>query len=180
LFLKLATNRPCKNLTLSGGLMGTGEVDRDWILALRQKLALLPQEFEECKQQLHHIRASFHREICNVFESRINAEIRSRPQNTYDEKRELSSWVNQEARDMGLTVTSPKSGSPSILNADYATDKEKDSRFRIISTSSDGQRHSVILRDLTKLRFQQAPPREEGSTVLFRRRRVIDKPNRER
>jgi hypothetical protein len=70
----------------------------------------------------------------------LNARLQKQPQDSYQEKQEIVSWVNKELRELGLAIRCPRTGRPAILVADFRDNADDSSRFRFESRNDDNRR----------------------------------------
>jgi hypothetical protein len=146
--------------------MGTDGDELAWVLALRHDLKSLPVDYTGCRERLQQYRAIFQRELAATLEPRLNVELCARPQHNYDDKRELASWVNREAGELGLSPVCQKTGKPATIAANYRDDGSKSSRFQFI-VRTNGERHVYTVPNLSDLHLCEDPARREGPSERF-------------
>jgi hypothetical protein len=140
--------------------------------ALKSLFANLPETYADRYVALQNIRHAFHREMAVVLETALNAHVANKPQDTPQERKELTGWINQELRDVGLCVQCPKTKKPASLIVDrqYADDPEI-TRFRFAIRSETGKScHTGARRDLPYLQLMEHPPRIEPFAKFYRRK----------
>lgn len=119
---------------------------------LKLLFATLPSDYAERRSILAESHRVFREELVAALEPAINAHIKTLPQQTYDDKKELSKWVNAELRQFGLSIRDPKSGNCCLLRGNTATDLHS-GRFMLDYTDNLGKRHypltSVAIPQLT-------------------------------
>lgn len=103
-------------------------------------------------------------------EPALNAEVNSMPQETLEEKRKVSTWVNHELRQLGLAIRCMPSALPGILVAEPGwSDEEDRSRFRIEARNAEGRKQrSALLESAPHLELMEDSVRREGRS-RFRR-----------
>lgn len=102
----------------------------------------------------------------------LNAELRTRNQRTYEEKKAICRWTNGVLRELGLSIRCPKTGHPAILTA-APTHKAGEGRFRLKTGYELGREHSTESHnELWALELMPDPPRREA-LAEFNRNRAI-------
>lgn len=89
-----------------------------------------PTEYPAFFDHLLALAVAVREELAARLSSRLAAQVRAMPHETYAEKQELAKWVNGQLRQLGLAVRCPKTGRPAILLADHGPDPEK-GRFQV-------------------------------------------------
>lgn len=129
----------------------------------------LPSSFEDCFDVLVATRKLFFSQLAKAVEQPLNDWLRSMPQDTIAEKRNLAIIANNRLHELHLAIASPRNGEPAILGA-YAKDADHDEgRFRI--ELRDGRRQripSVTSRELPYLAVIENPPRREALAGLVK------------
>lgn len=124
----------------------------------------LPADYLKAAGAAMRMRHTFHRQLSAEIESRLNRYLKSQPQESLEEKRELASWVNAQLRHLGLTIRCPKTGNPATLIADFKNSQESHiSRFRIQGKDEYGKRVRSSLSDnVPDLELMEDIPRRES------------------
>jgi hypothetical protein len=110
--------------------------------------------------------------MASVFEPALNRHVADKPQESSTERKELSGWINQQLRDIGLCVQCPKTKNPAslIIDRQYADDPEI-TRFRFAIRSETGKScHTGASRHLPYLQLMEHPPRIESFAKYYRRK----------
>jgi hypothetical protein len=116
----------------------------------------MPEDFEKLVAALQEGRRVFVEEIGSRLEPAFNAEVVRRPHGTYEEKKELSKWVNHELRGLGLTLACPKTGLPAYVTGNTGSDRRV-GRFVFHALQPDGTRFvSLSAGTLPRLRLLPA------------------------
>jgi hypothetical protein len=134
-----------------------------WVTLLRQLMTHAPSDYAKAMQEFLALRSTFHEVLVAEFSMRLNHEMANRPQNTLQQKRDLASWVNKEARTLGLCVKGPKAGGATIVTASYRDDEERTARYQLVEQLPDGKRAYTNIGSLKDLRFGVAAVRTEGA-----------------
>ena len=109
------------------------------------------------------LRTAFHRFLAEQLQSRLNAHLKTVPQESYQEKQALASQVNRELRELGLSIRCPRTGLPAILIADVREPSEGSSRFRLeVATAEGGRRRTYTAATLPDLELMVDNPRCES------------------
>ncbi len=127
-------------------------------------LATVPKDavYVELTQDLEGLNHDFRREIAARLEPAMNAHVSAMPHDTYDEKKSLAKWVNEELRKYGLAVKCPKTGNPGLLVASPG-DNPETGRFQIDILTPDGKRKrtfssvSLPTLELTEASARRSP-----------------------
>jgi hypothetical protein len=110
---------------------------------ISKKLDELPVRFDVRRAELHTVHDAAREAIARAFEPALNEKARSLPQATYDDKKHVASWVNEQARELGLAVRCPRTGKPGLLRADTAGVPGV-GRFAVETTDASGRRRRVF------------------------------------
>lgn len=78
-------------------------------------LADLPGDFAERRDALRELHLATRTAVAVAFEAVLNDEARARPQQAYDDKKALATWVNAELRELGLAIRCPRTDRPCRL-----------------------------------------------------------------
>ena len=139
------------------------------ISKIKQLIETLPADhYTDAYKAADELLTLTKQEVAQRLSAPFNAKIRSMPQDTYQQKKDLASWVNTELRNLGLAIRCPKTGNPAILIADVRGDAEETSRFRLEYTDERGKKvRSWTGYDLSGLTLELRDdiPRKEGPTV---------------
>jgi hypothetical protein len=115
-------------------------------------------EFAQALEDANH---DFRREMAASLAPVLNAHIQAMPHDTYEEKKTISRWVNDELRRFDLAIKCPKTGNPSTLLAGPFRDAEV-GRFIIEHKTAEGKRvRSFTSTHLPILELMEANPRRE-------------------
>jgi hypothetical protein len=154
------------------GIRDDGALEPERQAALESLLRQLPENYSDRYAALQKIRHAFHLQMATVFEAALNAHLAEKPQETRQERQELTGWINQQLRDIGLCVQCPKTKEPAFLVVDwqYADDPES-TRFRFAIRSETGKScHTAARRKLPHLHLVEHPPRIESFAKYYRRK----------
>ena len=130
-------------------------------------LATVPQgaKYEVHAQRLEDLRHEFNQRVCSSILSALKEELREREHHSFEQKKEIVSWINSELRRFGLAIKSPKTGQPAVLKSKPINDPEVGS-FQLVGVDSDGHDKTFTTSKLDKLLknidLMQAEPRREG------------------
>lgn len=120
------------------------------------------ETFEEQAERLERRSHEFRQQLAAELTPTLNAKIQAMPHETYEEKKNLAKWVNEELRRFDLAIKCPKTGEPSILLADVGN-KPEFGRFIIEHKNDDGKRvRSFTSAELPHLELIEANPRREA------------------
>lgn len=89
------------------------------------------------------LQSSMRAALAKAVEPSLNAQLRSMPHTTYDDKREVAKWLNAELRQLGLAIQCPKTGRPAFLVADPGG-KPGIGRFQLEVTTETGKPHRSV------------------------------------
>ena len=135
--------------------------------------ASLPVDYPRRSETLAAMTMAYREELASQLAPALNAHIRTMPQETYEEKKALAKWVNDELRRFDLAINCPKTGQGSILLAIPGNHPEV-GRFAIEHKTPEGKRvRSVTTPQLPPLDLMVADPRREA--LLEWRDRVGDR-----
>ncbi len=119
-------------------------------------------KYEEFYRNLVESSHAFRAQVAASLQPMLNANIKTRPQEHYDDKQHLASWVNAQLRDLGLAIKCPKTGRPGILVADLKGSESEISRFRLEVRGEDGKRsRTTSWRSLPDLDLMEDESRQE-------------------
>lgn len=127
-------------------------------------LATVPNDagYLDLAQKLVELSHDFRRELAARLESTFNAHIQVMPHGTYEEKKTLSKWVNDELRRFDLAIKCPKTGNPSFLMSMPGHQPEV-GRFAIEHKEADGKRVRAFTSiELPHLDLMESNPRREA------------------
>jgi hypothetical protein len=103
---------------------------------------------------------AFRQQLAAELAPALNARIRQMPHGTYEEKKELAQWVNDELEPLGLAVQCPKTGLPAKLRG-HAGNWPGVGRFAF-EVYHDGKRKLSTYSDaLPELTLTDATPQQE-------------------
>lgn len=113
-------------------------------------------------QTLVELNHSFRREMAARLQPAFNAHIQAMPHGTYEEKKALARWVNEELRRFDLAVKCPKTGQPSLIHAGPGNHPEI-GRFQLEHKTAEGKNvRSVNTPELPYIELMEAAPRREA------------------
>jgi hypothetical protein len=153
--------------------------DQYWTDKINQELfGSLPPSFPERHQALVEIDHALKAAMAVTIQASLNDYLKTFPQETLEEKRELATWVNEMMRQLGLAVQCPKTKLPGILKADFKDAQHEDSsRFRMEvrdERRGHGRVQSHNTTRLWDLKVMEAARREEPFTREFKRNHQKD------
>ena len=135
---------------------------RAWRKVFGTLVASLPADYPGFTATAAEMDRCLRSEVAAALQSRLNAHLLSFPHETYAEKQEIASWVNEELRRLGLAIRCPKTGEPAILVADVQGGVDSPSRFRLEITDKDGRRaRTFSSRNLPELELREDTVRPE-------------------
>jgi hypothetical protein len=130
--------------------------------ALQALAATLPGDYPERAAALANATDAYRLELAAQLAPAFNAHIRAMPHGTYEEKKALARWVNDELRRFDLAIKCPKTGMPSILVADPGNHTAI-GRFQLMHRNTEGKQvRSLSTPELLPLELITAPPRREA------------------
>lgn len=126
-------------------------------------VARLRNDYLECVESLAALSHQVHDAIADELTPRMNKHLQQMPQDTYEEKQSLASWVNSELRHLNLAIRCPKTGKPATLVADIRGGEDQSSRFRLDVRGDDGRHQRTLTSNtLPVLELMEDEPRREG------------------
>lgn len=130
--------------------------------ALGRLSATLPQAYEQRADVLYAIIHSVRSEAAALLAPALHARAQAMPHATYDEKKELARWVNEELRRFDLAIKCPKTGNPSVLLVGTGHHPEI-GRFHLEHKTPEGKRtRSLTSAELPDFELMEANPRREA------------------
>jgi hypothetical protein len=144
--------------------VGIQEISRhlDAILASLPKDAPYEMKAEKLAGLSHEVRQRIAAELAPA----LNIKAQAMPHHTYDEKKELARWVNDQLRRFDLAIKCPKTGQPSLLLV-MTGDHPEIGRFVIEHKTPEGKRvRPVTSTKLPHLELMEAAPRRESLLEL--------------
>ena len=155
--------------TSGGAMSGTRRTDSQD----RGVLADLPEDYPVYFKAASELRHHFHTELAAGLQTRLNRHLQGMAQETYDEKRALATWVNEQLRSLGLAIKCPKTGRPGSLLADFKDSEGDVSRFRLeVRDEHGGKTRIVVGRHLAELELMEDAPRQEPLAGWARKARA--------
>ena len=149
-----------------------------WRARFRRMMRDLPADFERAKPLAEAMNRAFHAELATAIGPRLDARLQALPQDTYAERQAVSTWCNQELRNLRLCIRCPKTGRPAILLADISGREGAIPRFRLQVRDVQGQiSRSWSARELVDFELMEDPPRREG-LARWRKTHTDDGPSR--
>jgi hypothetical protein len=114
----------------------------------------------------------FFRELAARLQPALNAYLQTRPSESYADKQDIASWVNNELHKHRLAIRCPKTGKPANLIADVQGGEDSPSRFRLDVRGDDGNRvRTFSSRELFELELMEDALREEPLARKYRENR---------
>jgi hypothetical protein len=144
--------------------VGIQEISRhlDALLASLPKDAPYEMKAEKLAGLSHEVRQRIAAELGPA----LNIKAQAMPHHTYDEKKELARWVNDQLRRFDLAIKCPKTGQPSLLLV-MTGDHPEIGRFVIEHKTPEGKRvRPVTSTKLPQLELMEAAPRRESLLEL--------------
>jgi anti-sigma factor RsiW len=145
-------------------------------VALESLLANLPGDYARRYAAIAQIRHAFHRHIASLLEEALNEQVTGMPQDTIEERKALTSWINAQVREIGLAVKCPVTKRPAALIVDRQNRDHPDiTRFRFALRTEDGRSsHTAASRNLPRLELTEQRPRVESLARGYRGRSSRD------
>ena len=136
---------------------GTRAEYLDALLATVPKGATYEEKADKLAGLNHEVRQRFAAELAPA----LNTRIQTMPHDTYEEKKELARWVNDQLEPLGLAVQCPNTGLPAKLRG-HAGNWPGVGRFAF-EVYSDGKRKTPSVSDkLPELTLIDATPPNEA------------------
>ncbi len=133
-----------------------------------------PDNFKQLRQSLHEAKRLFLEELASRLAPALNARIAELPHATYEQKKELSKWLNQESRELGLTFACPKTGFPAFITGNTGSDRQV-GRFVFHALKQNGGRStSFSAAALPPLKLMPAPTEGQRTSWVDRTRSQDD------
>lgn len=138
--------------------------------ALAALFADLPTDFHERYEAIETIRHAFHRELASALQDSLNTHLASLPQDSPDERKELTAWLNLHLRQVGLAVRCPVTGLPARLQVDNQdANHPETTRFRFSTyVPGRGSLNRCACKVLPELELVEATPRVESLSRAFK------------
>jgi hypothetical protein len=131
----------------------------------------LPAPYAERYAMMQSLRHSFYAELAKQLEPALNAYAKTQPQETWEERSTLASWINQTLRQSGLALVCPRTNRAAILISDMTGGSRKKMHFRFQTTEPSGRRvRSGMSTELPDLELMQAPARIENLSKEYKSR----------
>jgi anti-sigma factor RsiW len=145
------------------GIEDKRELGPERASALESLLANLPDDFAHRYAAIVQIRHAFHQRIASALEEALNEHVTGMPQDSIEERKELTSWINMQLREIGLAVKCPVTKRPAALIVDRQNrDHPEITRFRFALRTEDGRSsHTAASRNLPALELTEQRPRIE-------------------
>lgn len=106
--------------------------------------------YDAVAQRLEQVSRDIKREVAARLLPVLKDEMRRRPHESFDDKKILVKWVNDELRRFGLAIKSPKSDRAATLSCNAGNHPEE-GRFRLASEDNDGRPQSFNTPRLSEL-----------------------------
>jgi hypothetical protein len=117
----------------------------------------MPEDYGDAKAFAQSMSRAFHEELAKAFAPRINGELKTKPQRTLAQCRELAMFCNTELEDLHLAIRCPGTNINGSLSADISSQEFDAPRFRI---RAHGGRVTHTSRDLPKLEVMECTRRQ--------------------
>ncbi len=137
-------------------------LSRRWEASTEALLGSLSDDYDELTSALSDAESRFRRSLIKRLEPALNSKLKERPHGTYEQKKSLAKWSNDELRRFDLAIKCPKTGEPSLLLV--MTGKHPEiGRFVIEHKDDEGKRiRSVTSVELPEIELMEAGPRREA------------------
>lgn len=106
----------------------------------------LPDNYEDRKAAIDSSFATFRLWAAQNIEQSLTEKSQSLPQDTYEDRKKLATWINGEARSLGLTIVCPKTGLPCLVHATPAGGKINVGSFKFETADGHGKRNYLCMR----------------------------------
>jgi hypothetical protein len=113
--------------------------------AIRELIALCPDDNEGRSAAFLDMREAIHQEIAAALEPTLNKHLHSIDSSHAEAKRRLCTETNRQLRNLGLAIRDHRTGRPAILVADARTASDDKGRFRLELRDETGR----IIRTLS-------------------------------
>jgi hypothetical protein len=101
------------------------------------------QPYEVMSKRAKFLIRAVQEEIAKLVQEPLNAAIEKMPHATYEEKKNLSMWINRELRSLGLSIRCSLSGQPCMIYANTGRNPLT-GRFRYYYTDNNGRPHTTV------------------------------------
>jgi hypothetical protein len=136
------------------------------------------ERYEKTAQRLKEARNLLHVEISRQVEIPLNKKLASMPLATVSERQELSRWLANETRNIGIAVKCPRTGAPASLHIDSGYSPA--GRFQVLLLQDRSRIRTASSVTLPHLQFCVHPIRREPLAEYWARRAVVQNRDRER
>ena len=85
--------------------------------------------YEYVATRLREARQVFHELVAEQLQESLRTEMQSMPHQSYEEKKMLAVWTNNELREMGVAIKCPKTGKAATLQVDPGSNATIVGRF---------------------------------------------------
>jgi hypothetical protein len=117
------------------------------------------QQYDEARAHADEIMQAARVQLAAVLSRALSVEVASAPQETYDEKRKLASWVRNECRRYGVSLACQRSGRPSFMEVRQNQNGNTPSYFLFHSEDDEGHvQHKTHLKHIVSLSVLPVPP----------------------
>lgn len=131
----------------------------------------LPDDPQQRIDSIKAIRNAFYEELARQMSPALNAYVRTMPQNSPEDFKQVAAWVNDLLRETHLRVKEPTSGLPSLIIADVHSGKRSQlPRYRIEAHRPNMRsvRSNTTYGRLFDVELMPAPTRVETWTRSYR------------
>ena len=114
-----------------------------WKTSTETMLSSFGGDYSQLSHELSAVNHEIRHALAARLEPALNAAIQEMPHDTYEEKKALARWINEEVRQFGLAAKCPKTGRPAILLAGPGDDPMK-GRFQFDIITPEGKRKRTV------------------------------------
>jgi hypothetical protein len=111
--------------------------------SIRATLREASPSYDALHRTLRTLAEGVREEAARALQPALNERVARIPHATYEEKKSLAKWVNTELRQLHLAIRCPKTGRPSLLQANPGSDPMI-GRFRLDYMDDQGRRRTPI------------------------------------
>lgn len=163
---KISLYKDYEEFLADNNIMDDSKENPAWAELINTLLATVPKDapYEEQARDLEGLNRVFRREMAKRLEPALNAYIQAIPQGSYDEKREVARWGNEELKQrFNLTIKGPADLPALLVAAQGNPPDEEIGRFFLETKSAEGKRSRTLLpTPLPPFELMEAAPRREG------------------
>jgi len=119
-------------------------------------------DLPELLRTLHRARENFQSEMAEQVTPGLNAYLSRQPQVTYEQKKQLSQWLNRQLRELDLAIEDPVTKMPAVLTVG---NRSEGGLFYLKVTLPDGKHSSNLISALTNMHFTARDVGVDKSTL---------------